>query len=170
MAETVSKIDDKVRTVFVTCGTQEPFDRLIEIIDRIAVDKTIKFIVQAIHGKYQPLNFELREYLEPKEYDEIFSNSDIIISHAGVGTILKAIEEGKRLIIFPRKLSLKEHRTNHQEETARHIPDLGFIKKADDHESLVMILSDPNFIFEEVKPFKPDFSLITNYIRQFLGE
>lgn len=48
------------------------------------------------------------------EFLEIQKKSDLIISHAGVGTIMEGLRLNKKIISFPRYASLNEHVDDHQ--------------------------------------------------------
>ena len=45
-----------------------------------------------------------------------------IVAHAGMGTILTALETGKRLLVMPRRAALGEHRNDHQLATVSRSP------------------------------------------------
>jgi UDP-N-acetylglucosamine transferase subunit ALG13 len=104
--------------IFVTIGTQIPFDRLIKILDSIAPELDEEIYAQALKGKYKPEHFKLVDFIEPDEFEKIFNQARLIVAHAGMGTILSALQSSKPLIIFPRKASLGEHRNDHQMATA----------------------------------------------------
>jgi UDP-N-acetylglucosamine transferase subunit ALG13 len=106
--------------IFVTIGTQEPFDRLIEAIDLIALEmKEIEFVAQTFRGEYEPKNMKATEFLTPAEFDAYFKKADLVVSHAGMGTIITALVNQKPLVVMPRQLQLKEHRSDHQLATAK---------------------------------------------------
>ena len=52
-----------------------------------------------------------------------------IVAHAGMGTILTALEIGKPLLVMPRRAALGEHRNDHQLATARRFADLGELQR-----------------------------------------
>ena len=104
--------------IFVTIGTQIPFDRLIEILDHIAPELDEEIFAQALKGQYKPKHFKLVDFIAPDEYEKVFAQARLIVAHAGMGTILTALCNSKPLIIFPRIASLGEHRNDHQSATA----------------------------------------------------
>ncbi len=122
--------------IFCTIGTQAPFDRFIEIIDELAPSLNEEVIAQTLNGTYCAKNIKTVGLLSPSEFNEIFSKARIIISHAGVGTILSALTSNKPLIIFPRLAKLGEHRNEHQMATAEQMSKLGYVYVAYDRESL----------------------------------
>ena len=98
--------------ILVTLGTQDkPFTRLLEKIDELIEKKIIKdkVIVQAGHTKYSS------------------SNMEILITHAGVGTIFDALKKDKKIIAIPRMSKYKEHGNDHQLQIVEEFSKLGFI-------------------------------------------
>ncbi len=106
--------------IFVTIGTQLPFDRMIKTIDEIApLFPDTEFIAQISKTKYSAKNIHTLDHLTPLDFENFVSKSELIIGHAGVGTILNAAAYQKPLIVFPRLGKLKEHRNDHQVDTCR---------------------------------------------------
>src|SRR5690606_36757346 len=95
--------------IFVTTGTQAPFDRLIQMVDEMAPEiEGHEVIAQAFKGTYIAKHIQVLDFLEPKKFKELFDNADLIISHAGMGTVISALTTGKTLIIVPRNAKLGE--------------------------------------------------------------
>ncbi|MCH5245066.1 MAG: glycosyl transferase family 28 [Muribaculaceae bacterium] len=126
--------------IFVTVGTQAPFDRLIEAIDSIAPSINEKIIAQTLKGKYIPRHIEVVDFVSPDVFAEYFNNASVVVSHAGMGTIISALTSCKPLIIFPRKAALEEHRNEHQAATARRLGELQLVNVATDASSLAAFL------------------------------
>ncbi len=106
--------------IFVTVGSQLPFDRLIKAVDSWAEQNNRTDIFAQI-GKaiYQPECIEAVNFLAPDEFQDKFQAADFIIGHAGMGTIITAMEYSKELLIMPRQVSFKETRNDHQIGTAK---------------------------------------------------
>jgi UDP-N-acetylglucosamine transferase subunit ALG13 len=101
--------------IFLTVGTQLPFDRLVKMLDEWAEDNSDTPIFAQIGGtSYQPKNFEYCSYLDSLDYKIKFDQADVIVAHAGIGTILSCLVSSKSIIVFPRIASLGEHRNEHQ--------------------------------------------------------
>ncbi len=123
--------------ILATVGTQLPFDRFIRAIDDLAPGLSEPVFAQTGKGRYQPLNMEWRALIPPMEFDEIIGRTSLIVSHAGIGTVVMAQRYGKPVILFPRRAALGEHRNDHQVATvdaldgrpgmyiARTVPELG---------------------------------------------
>ncbi|WP_407430171.1 glycosyltransferase [Arcticibacter sp.] len=114
--------------IFVTTGTQAPFNRLIRAMEEIAgelVDEEV--VAQAFGVDFVVRNMKIVEFLTPEEYMGIFSKARLIISHAGMGTIISALKERKPIIIVPRIAAYGEHRNEHQLATANKIAQLNYM-------------------------------------------
>lgn len=109
--------------IFVTVGTQLPFDRLISAVDNwAALHPEVSVYAQTGPGsKIVPKHIEFTEFLNPDRADELFQNASLIISHAGMGSILTALKYHKPIVIMPRSANLGEHRNDHQWATAEHL-------------------------------------------------
>ena len=126
--------------IFVTIGTQIPFDRLIEILDRIAPELNEEIYAQALRGKYKPKHFKLIDFIEPDEFEKVFAQARLIVAHAGMGTILSALRNSKPLVIFPRIASIGEHRNDHQNATAQMIKEKKYAYVATNEKELRELL------------------------------
>jgi UDP-N-acetylglucosamine transferase subunit ALG13 len=107
--------------ILVTVGTQLPFDRLIECIDDVSVGLNMPVFAQVGNGTYKPRNITWKGSVAPVEFERLFSDSAIIIAHAGIGTVLAAQKFRKPIIVFPRRAELGEHRNNHQLATCKQL-------------------------------------------------
>lgn len=129
--------------IFITVGTQEPFDRLIKAVDEIIPElEDQEIIVQAPLKGYKPLHFETLNFINPLQFKKIFDRADFIISHAGMGTILSAMSNQKTLLIMPRLVKYGEHRNDHQVATALKFKSLKYINVAENEVELQNILKN----------------------------
>lgn len=128
--------------IFVTVGTQLPFDRLIDTVDNWCSQSSVKVFAQIGPSSKSYQNVTHKPFLEPIEFDQYFNDADLIIAHAGMGSILTALTYGKPLIIMPRKASLGEHRNDHQIGTARQFSSRPGITVAWNETQLVDLLTN----------------------------
>ena len=126
--------------IFVTIGTQLPFDRLIKIIDELAPQLNEEVIAQVYQCGFTPQNIKTVDFLAPDEFNTLFDKARLIISHAGMGTILSALQKDKPIIVFPRIAALGEHRNEHQLATARKFKEMGTVNVAMSEEELRELL------------------------------
>jgi UDP-N-acetylglucosamine transferase subunit ALG13 len=101
--------------IVVTVGTQLPFDRLVAAIDALAPSLPMPVFAQIGAGSsYQPRNMRFAATLRAGEFDEILGSAKLIVSHAGIGTVLMAQKLAKPIVLFPRRAAHREHRNDHQ--------------------------------------------------------
>lgn len=106
--------------LFVTVGAQLPFERLVIAVDTWAQkNESIEIFAQIGKSKYHPTHIKYTDFLPPSEYKKHIVKSSCIIGHAGMGTIITAMEHTKPLLMMPRNAALKECTNNHQMETAK---------------------------------------------------
>jgi len=67
---------------------------------------------------FGPQHFIAVESYSPLEFDRVFRSASHIIAHAGMGSVLTARRFGTPIMIVPRLVSFKEHRSDHQVATA----------------------------------------------------
>lgn len=123
--------------VFVSVGTQLPFERLISYVESVFLGTEHNVFIQTAGvERKEDKNICYKNYLSPNEYNKYINWCDIMISHAGMGTIITSLEENKPLIIVPRLASLGEHRNEHQLATSKKFEDSAVIKVAKSKEEL----------------------------------
>lgn len=155
--------------LFVTTGTQAPFDRFIKIIDEVAESLDEEIVVQAFKDKYEPRNIKVVEFLPPDEFNQVFNQARLIVSHAGMGTVLSAMQKGKPIIIFPRFAALGEHRNEHQMATAMKLNELGYVYVAYDKKQLTELLLHKDLQLLKQIGDKASSTLIES-ISEFIGK
>lgn len=117
--------------ILVTVGGQLPFDRLIRCVDEWAGrSEGVEFLAQIGDGEYTPSHMRWERFVAPARFRELMSSAEGIVAHAGVGTILTALELQKPLLVFPRRAEHREHRSDHQLGTARYFGSHGHVLTA----------------------------------------
>jgi len=107
--------------IFVTVGSQLPFDRLVMAVDKWSEgNKEQDIFAQIGQSDYSPANFKFCASMPPSEYNYFFDKASLIISHVGMGTIISALEGNKHLLLLPRLAGLGEVRNDHQLATAKY--------------------------------------------------
>ncbi len=123
--------------IFVTVGTQWPFDRLIRLMDDWAAANPGRDVfAQTWKNAYRPRHMRWEEQLAPARFREMCQAAEIIVAHAGIGAVMTALGLGKPIILMPRRFQLKEHLNDHQMETARALRGRAGIHIADTAEEL----------------------------------
>ena len=121
-----------------------PFDRLIRMLDEIAPQLDEEIVAQVNGSGYLPRHINTIDMLPPDEFDRLFSSARLIVAHAGIGTIITAMQQQKPIIIFPRIAALGEHRNEHQLATAEKMKEAGWVYVANTKEELSELLQTPD--------------------------
>ena len=110
--------------ILVTVGGQLPFDRLIRCVDQWAGEagRTDVF-AQIGDSQFAPKNIENAPFLDPAAFQERFEAARVIVSHAGMGTVISALEAAKPILVLPRRFALNEQRNDHQLATVERLKD-----------------------------------------------
>jgi UDP-N-acetylglucosamine transferase subunit ALG13 len=127
--------------IFVTVGTQLAFDRLVGAMDGWAAANPAEEVFAQTGPSSLPVNsMRHAEFIRPDEADALFRKASLVVSHAGMGSILTAMKYRKPIVIVPRKASLGEHRNDHQMATAKWLAGRPGLVVAWDAEELLRIL------------------------------
>lgn len=97
--------------ILVTVGTT-PFDALIHRADKELAAHDLKF--QIADGHYKPKN---GTWFRFGEISSLYDWSELVITHAGAGSVYTLLEKRKRILVVPNL----ERRDPHQKELARYI-------------------------------------------------
>ncbi|MBN1806104.1 MAG: hypothetical protein JW837_12720 [Sedimentisphaerales bacterium] len=154
--------------IFLTVGTQFPFDRLVKSLDQAFDEGLINEEIIAQIGKtlYQPRNFKSVATLDKNLFDKHLKDASSIISHAGMGTITMAFENRKPLLVMPRLAKYGEVVNDHQKAIAKKFSEFGYLLVAYDVKDLPdAIRRLKNFVPKERKA-NPE--AVANRIHRFL--
>jgi UDP-N-acetylglucosamine transferase subunit ALG13 len=123
--------------IFATCGSSHfGFDRMMEALAALPADE-----LEVQHGPSRPPAGTLGTAF--LAFDDIVAKiqaADVVVSHAGVGSILCAIRAGHTPVIFPRLKRFGETVDDHQEELAVALDRQGTAIVARSGEDLVRAL------------------------------
>jgi UDP-N-acetylglucosamine transferase subunit ALG13 len=106
--------------IFVTVGGQLAFDRLISAVDRWAAEKERRDIFAQIGPSgHAPEHMTWARNIPYDSFQTKVCEASALVAHAGLGSIITALENAKPIILFPRRAALGEQRNDHQLATAR---------------------------------------------------
>lgn len=123
--------------IFATVGHTR-FDSLFKQIDKIQRDEW-KFVSQMYDGAYTPTNGEHIAYTH--EIGTYYENADVVITHAGAGTVYNLLEMGKPIIV----VANSDRIDTHQEDLIRYVEDSRFAqvcRNLDELEGLISNVGD----------------------------
>lgn len=120
--------------IFATCGSSHlPFERFMRALAVVAPDE---LIVQ--HGPAEPPPAARAvPFLPFAAVLELIEEADVVVSHAGVGSIICAVRAGHVPIVFPRMQRYAETIDDHQVELARALERRGTVRVATGPEQLL---------------------------------
>lgn len=135
--------------ILVTLGTQkEQFTRLLDYIEKSNINDEI--IVQAGHTKYDSKKMKIFDFIPYEKMTEYIKKADLIITHAGTGSILMPMKQGKKIIACARLEKYGEHVDDHQLQIIEIFRDEGYILEIKEFDDLDNIMNK----LEKFKPKK----------------
>ncbi|WP_348700007.1 glycosyltransferase [Duganella fentianensis] len=158
--------------IFVTVGSQMAFDRLIRAVDRWAgtTPGVPHVLAQIGPSTLVPTHVESRQALSPAEFNAAVARADVIVAHAGMGSVLTAMELGKPLVLMPRRGDLQETRNDHQVATAKWLSKRAGIYVAMDEHDLPTALADALASAQGTATIAPYATpQLLDALRQFIG-
>lgn len=137
--------------IFVTLGTQDkPFKRLLDAIQKQIDNGNIKeeVIVQAGCTPFDSKEMKIYDMMDMETFETYVKNCDLMIAHGGVGSILDALREGKKVIAAARLGKYGEAANDHQKQIIDEFSKEGYILSLNNFDELDKVL-------KQVKKFKP---------------
>ncbi len=117
--------------IFVTVGAQTSFDRLVRTMDEWAASEHREDVEAQIGpGEYIPQHLRWSRFMPPREFRAKMAEASGIVAHAGIGTVLTALDLQKPLLVLPRMCARGETRNDHQLATARYFQEQGWVLAA----------------------------------------
>ncbi len=116
--------------IFVTVGNPtQPFDRLLRNIDEIASQRIYDepFLIQRGYSKFVPRYCRFVDFLEMNEVEEQIRACSAVVMHGGTGSIMTALQVGKRPIVVPRRKRFGDGFNDHQMEISAEFAKRGLI-------------------------------------------
>jgi UDP-N-acetylglucosamine transferase subunit ALG13 len=113
----------EIRSAVVALGTTaEEFPRLIRRLKRI-LPPMARVLWQTGTTDTEALDVPGKAMIPERELSAAMREADVVISHAGVGNSLAALEVGKYPVLVPRRLAFGELVDDHQVQIARELSE-----------------------------------------------
>ena len=138
--------------ILVLLGTQDkPFNRLLKAVSKAKKDGIIKdkIIAQIGCTTFDDDVIETFDFDEKENIEKMIDKARIIITHAGVGTIIECISKDKKVIVVPRLKKHGEHTNDHQLQITKEFALKNYVLPLYDVKKLDNALT-------EIKTFKPN--------------
>ncbi len=132
--------------ILVLLGTfVTDFKRPLIEIEKLCADGTISEEVFVQAGYTTITDSEhiiIKPFIEPDELTELHNKARIIITHAGVGSIMKALFLKKKVIAIARLSKYDEHVDDHQVEVLEEFARLNYLMPWRENDSLKTLLAN----------------------------
>lgn len=156
--------------ILVTVGANTPFDRLVRCVDEWAGERGRDDVFAQIgRTDYRPTHLRWSAMLSPEEFQRKLAEASAVVAHAGMGTILSALQAGVPILVMPRRAALHEQRNDHQLATARQLAERKLVHVAQDETELRARLDElPGLrAHEPIPPLAPP--PLVEHLRGFLA-
>jgi UDP-N-acetylglucosamine transferase subunit ALG13 len=127
--------------IFVTVGSQLPFDRMTSAVVAWArAHGRSDVFLQTGDSAVDVTGFESVRMLDSAGIQRQFDRASVVVAHAGTGTMIECMLRGTPVIVMPRSAALHETRNDHQFATARKFASRAGIFVAWDEKELPALL------------------------------
>jgi UDP-N-acetylglucosamine transferase subunit ALG13 len=135
--------------IFVTVGTNEaPFDRLLEAV--AALPSGEELVVQHGASAVRVPGATVVDFLPFEQIVENVRRARVVVTHAGVGSIIVALSNGKRPVVVPRLKQFGEAVDDHQLSFGRRFADAGLVTFVESPGDLGGALGDAEHVAPQV--------------------
>lgn len=120
--------------IFVTVGSRKyPFNRLFKKLDTLYEEGIISdsMFAQIGTSTYNPKHYEYKKFISPEEFQNRIEEADIVVSHGASGSIMKALNAGKKVIVVTRLEKYGEHINDHQIQNNEAFSGNGYVLMSD---------------------------------------
>lgn len=150
--------------IFVTVGTNEArFERLLRAVAALPTDES--FVIQHGHSPaVRRPNCELVDFLPFDAMVETMRSARVVVTHAGVGSVMVALSNGKRPVVVPRRKAFGEAVDDHQLELGRRFAQAGFVTLVETERALADALAQE----QGTASLPKDTSALADELRDFL--
>jgi UDP-N-acetylglucosamine transferase subunit ALG13 len=153
--------------ILVAVGaSQFPFDRLLRAVEDLP--RTEPVVVQHGPSKIRPTGASCRAFVPLEALAGLVREARVVVSHAGVGSILLALANGKKPYVVPRLRAFGETVDDHQVESARQFARAGFVTLVEHPGLLAEAIADSNGSAATVTPAQGVVPLAEE-LRDYLG-
>jgi UDP-N-acetylglucosamine transferase subunit ALG13 len=134
--------NNKERLLFATVGATLPYPRLenaiVELKRAGKIPEKVILQVGCSTKQHEPVEgLQVVADVPFGELQDLLDRADLVVCHAGTGSILTALAKNCAVVAMPRSIKMGDHYDNHQDEIATVFEGRGLIQTAEDATSLV---------------------------------
>lgn len=131
-------------TTFVSVGNAtQPFSRLLDAVADLAETLPQPVFVQyGANAGFSCARVEAAAFIPMEQFIQRVAQAEVLVLHAGAGSVINAVRAGKVPVVVPRKAALGEHVDDHQLEFARELAALGKVVVCEDMQDLAARISE----------------------------
>lgn len=129
--------------IFITLGTQDKhFDRLLKAVYKLETNEKIVAQIGSTEFKSSKPEekFEIHKFLSNEEFEKYMDEARVVITHAGVGTIVYGLKKHKKMIVAARLKKYGEHVNDHQLQILQTFASEGYIIPLENFDDLPKLL------------------------------
>lgn len=131
--------------IFVTVGSSPySFDRMLSSVDDVLSELKVdeKVVYQVGESNYRPAYGTYRRFFDFEAMQQHIHSADLIVSHAGIGSILLCLTNSKKPVVYPRLKKFREHVDDHQLQIALYWGQHGLVFNSPTEKELRRIVRD----------------------------
>ena len=102
-----------------------PYGPLFEEMDRLAPSLGEEVVMQVGRTGFRGVHSRCFQYLPDAEMEELFDSCSLIVSHAGIGTIVNGLDRRIPLVLVPRTVVMPETDADQQMTVAGKVEAMG---------------------------------------------
>lgn len=150
--------------IFVSVGTNEArFDRLLRAVAELPLDEEL--VVQYGHSRaVERHGAELVDFLSFEAMVATIRRARVVVTHAGVGSVMVSLANGKRPVVVPRRKSFGEAVDDHQLQLGRRFANAGLVTLVEDPDAIGAAVAG----VQEAAAIVPSASSLTADLTTFL--
>lgn len=130
--------------IFVITGSRSyQFNRLIKKLDDLVeTGKLNEKIIAQIGDSEPPKHYQFFRYLDAEKFSKYQKEADLIISHAGTGSLIGSIKKGKNVIAVPRLAEYGEHIDDHQLQISGVLSSMEYLREVKSMDELYNVIEE----------------------------
>ncbi len=160
--------------IFVCVGSRPyQFNRLFEELDRLVAAGRVKsdLFAQIGSSTYEPKRFSFEHFMDADAFKAKMAEADIVISHGASGSIMGALNAGKKVIAVARLEKYGEHINDHQVGINETLAGEGLVLSVREMDELGEAIEAMESGSVELKPWSnPNPTAIIDEIDRFIQE